>query len=256
MISVGLIQADIVPHALEDNFQHYAQLLSKNISKPIDLLVFPEMFACGFSPDLQREGELMGGPSTQFLLSIANQYQADVVASIPICEEGNLYNRLLWISPEGIRGQYDKKHLFLGEEFKNCTAGDKRTIIETMGYKFLPLICFDVRFPKWSRNDVKDNTFAYDCLIYIANFPAPREQILIKLAQARAIENQAFVITVNRIGTDGCGFHHQGGTTIISPEGEILAQAENSQEQVLLFDLDLSSLKELRQRFLVADQWD
>lgn len=256
MISVGLIQADIVPHALEENFQHYSQLISKNITKPVDLLVFPEMFACGFSPQLQNEGEKMGEASTQFLLSIAKQYQTDVVASLPINENGKLYNRLLWISPEGIRGQYDKKHLFLGEELKTCTAGNERTIIETMGYKFLPLICFDVRFPKWSRNQFKNNSFAYDCLIYIANFPAPRERALIKLAQARAIENQAFAITVNRIGTDGCGFRHQGGTTIIRPDGEILAQTENNKEQVLLFDLDLSSLKELRQRFPVAEQWD
>ena len=198
MISVGLIQSDIQPHKMEENLQHYEALLSKNIQKPVDLLVFPEMFACGFSPSLREEAEQMDGKSISFLQQTAQRYHSNVVASLPILEGDKVVNRLVWLSPEGLCGQYDKKHLFFGDEERICTPGTARTIVQTLGYKFFPLICFDVRFPKWSCNHYSEAGFAYDCLVYIANFPAPREQMLLKLAAARAIENQAYVLVANQ----------------------------------------------------------
>lgn len=256
MISVGLLQADIVPHAVEQNLLHYEEFLAENIIQSVDLLVLPEMFCCGFSPQLRQEAEKSQHLGMDFLRRMANQYSTEVVASLPILEEGKLYNRLVWMSPQGVRGCYDKRHLFFGDEQQLCTPGTTRTIVESFGYRFLPLICYDVRFPVWSRNLYKEGAYDYDGLIYVANFPAPRERVLQQLAVARAIENQAFTIVVNRVGKDGNGFYHAGGTMIIDPEGQILISAEPGREQLLQWNLDLSVLQNIRQRMPIAAQWD
>ncbi|MCR4681007.1 MAG: hypothetical protein K5636_05285 [Bacteroidales bacterium] len=256
MITVGLIQADIKSHGLEVNLKHYEELLMAQITEEVNLLVFPEMFNCGFSADFDKDAEKMNGRSMEFLYQTARYFRADVVATLPIKEEGRLVNRLVWLSPDRLLGCYDKRHLFLGSEQALCASGTKRTIVETLGQRWLPLICYDVRFPVWSRNSFTNNRFDYDCLIYTANFPAPREQALLKLAAARAIENQAFALVVNRIGCDGEGHLHKGGTTFFSPEGEILAQAKYNQEQVLVHQLDFEQLVQLRKNFPIAASWD
>ncbi len=256
MVKVALIQSDIRPHDVEANLNHYEHLLKEKIQESVDLMVFSEMFNCGFSMDFDKNAETMEGESVAFLKTIAHRYQCDVVATLPIREGESIVNRLIWMSPEQILGWYDKKHLFLGSEQRICTSGNKRTIVESLGQRWLPLICYDVRFPIWSRNHLQNNTFEYDCLIYTCNFPAPREQVLLKLATARAIENQAYVLVVNRIGCDGEGHAHAGGTAVISPHGEILCQAEPNGEQVLTCALDFESLQQYRASFPVAKQWD
>lgn len=256
MISVGLIQSNIVPHQVSENLGHYASFLEAQISKPVQLLVFPETFSCGFSSALKEEAEMMSGKSVQFLQETALKYSTEVVASVPILEDGKVFNRLVWCSPTGIRGCYDKRHLFMGDEAQQCEPGIRRTIIEALGYKFLPLICYDVRYPMWSRNHYAEGRYEYDVLIYIANFPSPREEVLKKLAVARAIENQAYVLVVNRVGQDGNGLHHAGGTAVINPLGEVLCAAPDHQEAFLQFDLNLDDLSKMRTRFAVAKQWD
>ena len=256
MVTVALIQSDIRPHDVEANLNHYEKFLKEKIQEPVDLMVFPEMFNCGFSMDFDKNAETMEGESVAFLQRIAQQYNCDVVATLPIRDGEKIVNRLIWMSPEQIMDWYDKKHLFLGSEQRICTSGNKRTIVESLGQRWLPLICYDVRFPVWSRNAFQDGQFLYDCLIYTANFPEPREQVLLKLATARAIENQAYELVVNRIGCDGEGHAHAGGTAVISPQGEILAQAEPNREQVLTYALDFDALKQLRSSFPVAKQWD
>ena len=256
MITVGLVQADIKPHNVDANLKHYEELLLDKIQEPVNLLVFPEMYHCGFSEDLVQHAEPMNGRSVAFLHQTAQYFRCDVVATLPIRMGDNIVNRLVWMSPERILGWYDKKHLFLGIEQKICTAGEQRTVIESLGQRWLPQICYDVRFPKWSRNTFIDNKFDYDCMVYTCNFPAPREQALLKLATARAIENQAYALVVNRIGYNGEGLRHVGGTAVISPEGEILCQADFNQEQVLTFTLDFDWLRQYRESFPVAAQWD
>ncbi len=257
MITVGLLQSDIQPHMPEENFQHFDVLLNNNLTKHIDLLILPEMFSHGFSSDMNIDTEDIDGKSVRFLKRIAKKHDTDVLTTIPIKEGESLYNRLFWISKEGeICGTYDKKHLFLGTELKYATAGNHRTIIERFGWKFLPLICYDVRFPIWSRNHLVKDTFEYDCLIYTANFPAPREKTLLTLAQARAIENQAYTLVVNRIGKDGEGHNHVGGTAVISPQGDIIQKAPDNQESLLIQSIDLESLQQFRQGFPVSKQWD
>lgn len=256
MVTVALIQSDIRPHDVEDNFTHYEVLLKDKIQEPVDLIVFPEMFNCGFSADFDQHAEPMEGRSVTFLQKMAQRYNCDTVATLPIRDGEKIVNRLIWMSPDCVRGWYDKKHLFLGSEQRICTSGDRLTIVESSGQRWLPLICYDVRFPVWSRNTVQDGQFLYDCLIYTANFPEPREQVLLKLATARAIENQAYVLVVNRIGYDGEGHAHAGGTAVISPQGEILAQTECHQEEVLMYSLDFESLRQYRASFPVSKQWD
>lgn len=257
MITIGLLQSDIQPHMPEENFQHIDVFLNNNLTKHLDLLILPEMFSYGFSSDMNLYTENINGISVRFLKKIAKRYGTDIVTSIPIQEGESLHNRLFWISKEGeICGTYDKRHLFLGTELKHASPGNQRTIIERFGWKFLPLICYDVRFPIWSRNHLASDHFDYDCLIYTANFPAPREKTLLTLAQARAIENQAYVLVVNRIGKDGEGHDHVGGTAVISPQGEIIQSAPENQEFLLVQSLELDSLNLFRQKFPVAKQWD
>lgn len=256
MITVGLVQADIKPHNVDVNIKHYEELLLAKVQEPVNLLVFPEMYNCGFSEDFSREAEPMNGRSVAFLHQTAQYFRSDVVATLPIREGDCIVNRLIWMSPERILGWYDKKHLFMGSEQKICKSGEKRTIVESLGQRWLPLICFDVRFPKWSRNRFFDNKFDYDALIYTSNFPAPREQALLKLATARAIENQSYALVVNRVGYDGEGHRHCGGTAVISPEGKILSQAGQNEEQVLIHTLDFDYLQQYRRDFPVAKQWD
>lgn len=253
---VGLIQADIKPHKIDFNLWHYEKLIAESITQHVDLLVFPELFACGFSNDIPAEAETMSGKSVIFLTHIAQKYHTEVVATLPIVENQQVLNRLVWLSENGIMGYYDKRHLFMGDEQNLCTAGAHRQIVNSHGHTFLPLICYDVRFPVWSRNRFIDNKLEYDCLLFLTNFPAPREKVLRSLCVARAIENQAYVLVVNRIGEDGNGYEHFGGSAVISPEGNILQAAGFNQEQIILQALDFDKLSEIRRRFPVFQQWD
>ncbi len=253
MINVGLVQTDIQPGTVIDNFKHYEKLLQRDIQEPVHLLVFPEMYTSGFSEDMWAEADPMNGRGVEFLYRTAQQFQCDVVASMPVVEKGCLYNRLVWMSRNRILGYYDKRHLFFGED--QFTAGTERTIIETLGGKFLPQICFDVRFPEWGRNHCVNGRFDYDCLVYVTNFPAPREEVLMKLAVARAIENQSYVLVTNRVGYDGKQRLHNGGTAVIDPHGLILCSAEPNQEQVITATLDFDELATIREKFPVAKQW-
>lgn len=256
MLTIALIQADIKPHRKDDNFWHYQQLMAESIKQPIDLIVFPEMFACGFSSQLADEAEETEGKSMRFLQKIARQYHTNVVATLPIIENGLIYNRLVWYSPKGLQGYYDKKHLFMGEEQLICSSGDKRRIFTLSEWRCLPLVCYDVRFPVWSRNRVINGQLEYDLLGYVCNFPAPREKTLRALAVARAIENQAYVFVVNRIGRDGEQREHFGGTAFISPQGEILQAASFNQEQILIQTVEHLKLDNFRTSFPVYLQWE
>ena len=254
MITIGLVQADIKPYNKKGNLTHYMSWLESAIQEPVHLLVFPEMFNCGISPDIMDDAEPDNGESIFFLYMLANKFQCDVVATLPIKHNGLLYNKLVWFSRDRILGSYQKHHLFMGEE-EFFTPGKEKIIVNTLGYKFLPLICFDVRFPEWSRNQVNNGVFDYDCLVYTANFPAPRERELLTLAQARAIENQAYAIVVNRVGSDGYQRNYAGGCAIINPHGEIEAKTTMNKEEILIHSCDFDSVFALREAFPVSKFW-
>lgn len=263
-----LVQSDILPDRVSINLACYKTMLTQLKSNP-DVIVFPEMFNCGFSPNLPNLAESLQGDSFHFLQSVAHAYHCDVVASMPIVAENKIFNRLYWINKEGVAGHYDKRHLFFGEEKLYCTAGVEKVIIQKEGIRFLPLICYDVRFPVWCRNEyaprIADNEqfpesesshFLYDCILIIANFPAQRAKTLRLLAQARAIENLAYVIVCNRVGLDGNNNPHSGNSVLINPLGKIVAEAKSNQEELLSVNIDMVFLEKLRRKFTVYKDWD
>jgi omega-amidase len=254
-VSLCLIQSDIDPNNVSANLYHYRELLGKMTVKP-DIIIFPEMFNSGFSSHLDRLSEKMSGQSAEFLKDTAKLYQCDVVASLAISEEGNIFNRLLWIIPDGIANHYDKHHLFFGDERAFCSPGSEKITVSSHGFSFLPLICYEIRFPKWCRNHYQNGKFYYDCLLFIANFPAPRSETLRILAQARAIENEAYVVVLNRVGLDGNGNSHNGNSMIINPLGEIIASAPENKEFLLETSVDKNFLERLRKKFPVYKDWD
>jgi predicted amidohydrolase len=167
--------------------------------------------------------EPMNGPTVQWMRTMAQQYQLIITGSVMIQEEGLFYNRLIWMLPTGELGHYDKRHLFaFAGEDRYYSRGNKRFIASANGFKINLQICYDLRFPVWSRQHATDGQPEYDLLIYVANWPERRRLAWMSLLQARAIENQCYVIGVNRVGEDGHQIYHSGDSMVIDPLGEIL----------------------------------
>ena len=254
-VSLCLVQSDINPNNVSANLCHYRELLGKITAKP-DIIIFPEMFNSGFSSHIDRMSEKISGQSAEFLKDMAKLHQCDVVASLAVIEDGKIFNRLLWTTPKGIENQYDKHHLFFGDEKVVCSPGGERITVSSHGFSFLPLICYEIRFPKWCRNHYQNGGFYYDCLLFIANFPAQRSETLRILAQARAIENEAYVVVLNRVGLDGNGNPHDGNSMVINPLGEIIASAPKNEEFLLEISIDKNFIERLRKKFPVYKDWD
>jgi omega-amidase len=178
-----------------------------------DLVILPEMFTTGFTMNAKNLAEEMGGKTMKWLKEQAQKIDAVITGSIIIHEKGKYYNRLIWMRPDGTYDHYDKRHLFaMAGEHKSYTSGSKKLIVELNGWRVCPLICYDLRFPVWARN--QDD---YDLLIFTANWPEKRASDWRTLLHARAIENQSFVIGVNRIGLDDNGYRYTGDTSVIAP---------------------------------------
>lgn len=254
-MKICLVQSDIIPDNITQNLLRYETLFQQIKQQP-DIIFLPEMFNCGFSPSLVNNAEPLGGESMVFLQSTAHRFQCDIVASLPVNTNGKIYNRLLWINKEEISGFYDKRHLYFGEEKEYCTPGCEKVIIPRNNVRFLPLICYDIRFPVWCRNRYDNGEFLYDCIVLIANFPAQRSDILQTLAQARAIENQSFVIVCNRIGLDGNGNPHLGKSMVINPLGKIIAEAPENKEFLLETEINIELLEKIRRKFPIYKDWD
>ena len=254
-LNISLLQLDISHNDIESNFDNYEKLLL-SVKENTDIIVFPEMFACGFSDDIVKYGEQYYRKSIDFLSKTSQKYHADVVASLPVKENDFLYNRLLWIRGNQIITFYDKRHLFFGCEKQFCSEGKTKTIVNVKDWKIFPLICYDIRFPIWCRNKYENETILYDCLLLTANFPSPRAETLKSLLIARAIENQAYVIGLNRIGKDGYNNPHSGNSVIVNPLGEIIAEAPTNEQYVLNASIEWDLLNELRNYFPVYEDWD
>ena len=186
----------------------------------------------------------------KWLKNLSASKKIIITGSIIIEENGNYFNRLIWMLPNGQYGYYDKRHLFAyGEEDKHYTAGTKRLIASVNGWKINLMVCYDLRFPVWARQqfDEKQN-FEYDVLIYVANWPERRSSAWKSLLQARAIENQCYVIGVNRVGNDGNNIYHSGDSMVIDPIGEVLYQ-KSDEEDLFTIQLSEKHLKEVREKF-------
>ena len=252
-LRITLIQTALFwenPEANRNLFlKHFEQ-----IKEPSDLIVLPEMFPTGFSMQPEKLSETMDGSSITWMKEQANRLNTTIVGSLIIQEKGHFYNRLIWMRPDATFATYDKKHLFsMGEEDKHYSAGKERLVVELKGWKVCPQVCYDLRFPAWNRNQND-----YDLLLFIANWPERRSFAWKKLLQARAIENQAYVIGLNRVGNDGNDISHSGDSAIIDPLGEI-AFTQADIPFVKTFTLSGKRLQFVRKKFPFlkdADEFD
>lgn len=216
-----------------------------------DLIVLPEMFNTGFSMDAPELAEDMNGPTIEKLKKWAVSYDTAISGSLIIKEDGNYYNRLVFITPKSTVRSYDKRHLFtLAKENETFTPGFRRPVWEYKDWRICPQICYDLRFPVWSRN-----TSGYDVLLYVASWPSKRHSAWIKLLEARAIENQCYVVACNRLGQDGAGFDYQGGSNIIDYTGE--PQSEKHRQITWInATLDKQALDTFRNKLPFLDDRD
>ncbi|MCF0061978.1 amidohydrolase [Dyadobacter sp. LJ419] len=231
-LAVALIQTDLF---WEDATANLASLEEKiaGLSEPADIIVLPEMFNSGFTMNTAA-AEPMNYTTTRWMKQMAVKNKALIVGSIAVKEEGKYYNRLMCVDPDGSYTFNDKKHLFsFGQEDLTYTPGKSRLIIDYKGWKICPLVCYDLRFPVWSRNIASD---PYDLLIYVANWPARRAHAWNTLLRARAIENQSYVVGVNRIGSDPNGLTYQGDSVALDYLGEPLSMLTNAEtEKIITF---------------------
>lgn len=217
---VTLIQTELFWEDISANLATFDRKID-TISEETDLIVLPEMFTTGFSMSAPKLAETMSGSAVSWIQSKAKARNAYITGSIIIEENGKYYNRLLWAKPDGTLMTYDKKHLFrMTDEHKVFTPGNRFLTVRVKGWKLRPFICYDLRFPIWNRNI--DNR--YDMAVYIANWPEKRTAHWKILMPARAIENQCYVIGVNRVGKDGNGIIYSGDSSIIDPMGNVLFQ--------------------------------
>jgi predicted amidohydrolase len=214
------------------------------------LVVLPEMFTTGFSMKPEQLAENMDGDTLAWMKQTARDNKVILTGSMIAEEEGNYYNRLIWMLPNGQFGTYDKRHLFaFAEEDKHYTSGTKRLIASVNGWKVHLLVCYDLRFPVWARQQFDEQgNYEYDVLVYVANWPEKRSTAWKSLLQARAIENQCYVVGVNRVGKDANDIIYSGDSMVIDPLGEILYQKAN-EEDVATLTLDKDHLDAVRKRF-------
>lgn len=244
-IRISIVQTDIVWENKQENLRLLYEKL-QSLRGTTEIVVLPEMFSTGFSMQSKILAEPNSGETITTLKRWTSQLQLAICGSYIATDNGQFYNRAFFLTPKGEEFYYDKRHLFrMGREAEHFSAGDKRLIIPYRGWNIRLLVCYDLRFPVWSRNINN----GYDLLIYVANWPEPRKKVWKALLPARAIENMAYVCGVNRVGIDGKGFTYRGDSMIFSPKGKKLADAGKREEITRTCTLNKSDLEELRAKF-------
>ncbi len=253
---VTVVQIDLVWETPKANLDAIKEVLSS--SRKSDIVVFPEMVTTGFSMDSSHLAEGMDEDTVTALCELSKCHDTAIVTSFICKSKDHYYNRLVFIEPNGKLHHYDKRHLFrMAKEDHHFSPGSNDLIVEYKGWKIKPLVCYDLRFPVWSRNryETDRSTYAnaaYDVLIYIANWPKARVAAWDKLLLARAIENQAYVIGVNRVGQDGNGIMYSGNSTVIDSKGEPLIVPITDEVVVKNCHLSYSELVNFREKFPVG----
>lgn len=243
-LKLTLIQPDIVWEDKSANLAQYEEYISV-VQEPLEVVVLPEMFSTGFSMAPEKLAEKMDGTSVQWMKDIAKKHRCILSGSLIIEEDGNYYNRMLWVQPDGKTGHYDKRHLFgYAKEDEHYSAGQKRLIVSVKGFKICLQVCYDLRFPVWARNRGEE----YDVLLYVANWPERRSMPWKALLQARAIENMSYVVGVNRVGEDGNGINHSGDSSVFDPLGNLVWQHSGSSVCHTL-SINKQNVEEARQQF-------
>ena len=246
-LTISTIQTNLYWENKAANLQMLEEKINSLYQKT-EIVVLPEMFSTGFSMKPEQFAETMDGPTVEWMKRLSASNRVIITGSLIIKEAGNYYNRLIWMMPNGECGYYDKRHLFaFAEEDKHYQAGSKRLIASVKGWKINLQVCYDLRFPVWARQTADKNNHLpeYDVLIYVANWPEKRIHAWKTLLCARAIENQCYVIGVNRIGKDGNDIYHSGNSLVIDPLGEVLYHMAD-EEDVFTITLQKDWLEEVR----------
>ena len=254
-LKITLAQYDIHWETREQNFDKLEKLLDS--LEVGDLVILPEMFQTGFSMNTSRISEEPQGYTFKWMQNIASKHQTTIVGSFVVRQDETCFNRLYWVYPDGTFGTYDKaNHFRMMNEHLHFKAGTDKNYFAIKGWKVLPLICYDLRFPEWSRNTfAKSNEhFGYDLLIYVGNWPAPRIEAWDTLLKARAMENSAYVAAVNRIGTDANGVSFNGHSALIGPKGNHISTITET-ESISTHQINREDLTKYRNKFPVHLDW-
>lgn len=260
-LCVSLVQGDTRWHDPEGNRAYYGGLIA-SLRGQTDLVILPETFTSGFSNDAIDEAEGENGATVDWLKSQASALNAAVTGSVQVRTAQGVFNRMYFVQPDGTVDHYDKRHLFrYAGEHERYAAGAGRLIVNYRGWKICPLVCYDLRFPVFSRNgyDAATGESDYDLLIYVANWPAVRRYPWVQLAKARAIENLAYVAAVNRVGVDGNQHAYSGDSAVYDFKGQPLAETAADAVEVQTVAISLSGLQAFREHFpamLDADAFD
>jgi predicted amidohydrolase len=250
-MKISLIQFNIAWENKSHNFRKLDELIYP-LKDKTDIVILPEMFNTGFSIHPENLGEAPSGETFRWMKSSAENGNFGVCGSYIVKKGSKFYNRWHFISPEGDTWWYDKRHLFsMGGEDHFFSAGKSRLIFTFRGVRISPYICYDLRFPVWSRNRNE-----YDLFINSANWPESRISVWNTLIKARAIENQCYAAGVNRIGIDGADIKYCGDSMIVSPRGEVIASSALNEESVITADISMTDLSDLRNKFPVSDDAD
>lgn len=249
-LRLAVLQADLHWQDALANRAAFDARLAALAPGTIDLVILPEMFSTGFSMQPGELAEPPGGPTARWLLDWSRRLGAALAGSVMTRDGARCVNRLCFATPDGGLRHYDKRHLFrMADEHLRYGQGETRIITRCRGWRVLPQVCYDLRFPVWSRNRVPEaGGCEYDLALYVANWPSPRRYAWRTLLRARAIENLAFVVGVNRVGTDGNGFHYAGDSAALDPLGQPLVEL-GEQAQVVTVTLSAERLRAHRERF-------
>ncbi|MEO7306248.1 MAG: nitrilase family protein [Ferruginibacter sp.] len=256
-LTITTIQSNLIWEERSANLRLLEQKI-RGIEEKTEIVILPEMFSTGFSMRPETLAETMDGETVEWMKRVSRENGIILTGSIMIADEGNYYNRLVWMLPNEQYGYYDKRHLFAyGEEDKHYSPGNKRLIASVKGWKINLLVCYDLRFPVWARQapsqpSPKGEEFShaheYDVLIYVANWPERRSHAWKTLLCARAIENQCYVVGVNRVGSDANNIYYSGNSLVIDPLGQVLYHMAD-EEDVNTITLQKEMLDDVRSKF-------
>lgn len=263
-LKIACVQSDIIARNPEENFKHLDELFNK-IQDDRDIIILPETFTTGFPAEPELFAEDENGPTMTWLRKKAKERNCVICGSFITsfncklsdisCQPRN-HNTLVWMNPDGSYHTYDKRHTFIGGEKEQLSPGQNQITIEYKGWRIRPFVCYDLRFPIWLRNNYENGKFEYDIAILIANWPMQKSYIWNTLLSARAIENQAYFIGVNRVGIDHNEIHYIGETKVVNGKGRTIAEIEGNKEDILETEIDMESLTNFRNYFTVHRDWD
>ncbi len=255
-LKIVIVQADIAWEDIDQNLKNFDVKLNQIVDTP-ELIILPEMFNTGFTMNVAKCAEDVNGKTINWLKKKAEEKKCQITGSLLFKDGVKIYNRMFWMSPDGSYETYDKRHLFrMASEHHTISQGLIRKIVLINNWKINLQVCYDLRFPVWSKNNYKNDQYDYDVLLYIANWPELRSYAYKSLLIARAIENQSFVVWVNRVGYDGNGIYHSGDSMVIDPTGNAVAATKTSTEEILYVELNRVTINNLRERFKVGLDWD